>query len=112
MEHFPILQELTESDSAVFAVIGIIIASAVSYKLRKPKKCLYAALLCAAAYIICEITVNITQSYLAELIALFIGTASIGGAFGALISSAVLAVRSKKCEKNLHSEQRKRAGVR
>lgn len=96
MEHFPILQELTESDSAVFAVIGIIIASAVSYKLREPKKCLYAALLCAAAYIICEITVNITHSYLPELIALFIGTASIGGAFGAIITAAVLAVRRKK----------------
>ena len=95
MSHFPILQELFESDSVIFMVIGLILGRFIGMKLKSPRKNIIGAVICAVVYGLCEVLSTVCHSYLWELILLFVGTAAIGGCVALLISAVIEKVRCK-----------------
>lgn len=95
MSHFPILQEMLESDSVIFAVIGLILGRAVGMKLKSPKANLIGALISAVVYGICEALTHICSSYMLSFVLLGAGTVAIGATVALLISAVIEKVRSK-----------------
>lgn len=85
MKYLPILQELFESDTLIFLLIGIIIAVIVGLRLKNHKKCIMAVLISVVIYGICESVSNIHTNFMLELILLFIGTVAIGCCVGFII---------------------------
>lgn len=95
MSHFPILQEMLESNSVIFAVIGLILGRAVGMKLKSPKANLLGALISAAVYAVCEVLAQHPASYALGFALLGAGTVAIGAAVALLISAVIEKVRSK-----------------
>lgn len=85
MKYLPILQELSESDTLAFLIIGIVMALIIGPRFKSLKGCITAIIVSAAIYFICEILSNVHTDYLLELIMLFIGTTVIGCFIGFLI---------------------------
>lgn len=85
MRYLPILQELFESDSIIFMIIGVVIAVFVGLRLKNPKKNIKAIIISVNTYVICELASNIRTDFLIELILLFIGTVAIGCCLGFII---------------------------
>ena len=92
MNYLPILYALFSSDSWIFFLIGLIAALIIGFITKKANKCLVAAVVCFAAYIICEVLSNVIFNYLAEIILLFTGTALLGGFVGVLIRMLILKI--------------------
>ena len=92
MNYLPILYALFSSDSWIFFLIGLIAALIIGFITKKANKCLVAAVVCFAAYIICEVLSNVIFNYLAEIILLFTGTALLGGFVGILIRILILKI--------------------
>ena len=86
MKYLPILQELFESDTILFLIIGIVIAVIAGLWLKNRKKCVIGAVLSFALYLICELISNIHTNFLLEIVLLFVGTAAIGGCIGLLLN--------------------------
>ena len=94
MKYLPILGELFSSDSAIFMLIGLVIATIIGIKMKNTRKNIIGVAICLATYVICEIVSNIIgMNYLVEIIALFVGTIAIGGFIGFLIGLIVSKVR-------------------
>lgn len=85
MKYLPILQELFESDTIIFLIIGVAIAVTIGLRLNNQKKCMVGGVLSLAIYIICELASNIHTNFMLEIILLFIGTVAIGGFIGFII---------------------------
>ena len=96
MKYFPILQELFESDTIVFWIIGLVIAVFIGLRLNSKKQCLTAAVISIAVYAVCEAVSNIRSNYMTELILLFIGTVAIGCFIGFLLSLLINAIKTAK----------------
>lgn len=96
MKYLPILEELFSSNSIIFLPIGVIIAVAVGLMLKSYKKITVGMIVSIVVYALCEVFLNISESFLSEFIALFIGTIGIGGFIGFLIASVVLKIKKKK----------------
>ena len=86
MKYLPILQELFESDTIIFLIIGIVIALIAGLWLKNRKRCVIGAALSLALYVICELASNIHTNFLLEIVLLFAGTAAIGCFIGFLIN--------------------------
>lgn len=86
MKYLPILQELFESDTIIFMIIGIVIAVIIGLQLKQQKKYILAIIISIVTYAICELVSNIHTNFMLELILLFIGTVSIGCCIGFIIS--------------------------
>ena len=84
MKYLPILQELFESDTIIFLIIGIAISVIIGLRLRK-NKCLIGAAISIAIYAVCEFTSNIHTNFMLEFIQLFIGTFAIGCCIGFIL---------------------------
>ena len=83
MKYFPILQELFESDTIIFLLIGLAISIFTLAKLLSNRKKNVIALACSfGVYIICELFSIIHTNFMLELILLFFGTLSIGCMIG------------------------------
>lgn len=85
MRYLPVLQELFESDTVFFLLIGLAISLAVGARIKERRKrlvCIFAALI---LYGVCEGISNIRTGYLLELLSLFVGTAAIGAFLGNII---------------------------
>lgn len=95
MKYLPIFQELFESDSIIFLLIGFILALFVGIKMKNQRQIVISLLSCLALYVVCELVSNIRTNYMVELILLFVGTLAIGGIPGFLISMIVMRVRKK-----------------
>lgn len=95
MSHFPILQEMFESDSVYFMVIGLILGRIIGMKLKTPKRDLIAALISAAVYAVCEVLANHSISYMLAFVLLGVGTAAIGGCVALLLSALIEKIRHK-----------------
>lgn len=94
MRYLPILGELFSSDSAIFMLIGLVIATIIGIKMRSTRKNTIGVATCLATYIICEIISQVVgMNYLVEIIALFVGTIAIGGFIGFLIGLIASKVR-------------------
>lgn len=95
MRYLPILQELFESDSIFFALIGLILAVFIGIKINDFRKSVIGLISCFGLYAVCELISNIHTNYMLELILLFIGTVAIGGIIGFLISTIIIKVRKR-----------------
>lgn len=94
MRYLPILGELFSSDSAIFMLTGLVIATIIGIKMKNARKNIIGVAICLVTYVICEIVSNIIgMNYLVEIIALFVGTIAIGGFIGFLIGLIVYKVR-------------------
>lgn len=94
MRYLPILGELFSSDSAVFMLIGLVIATIIGIKMKNTRKNIIGAAICLITYAVCEIISQVVgMNYLLEFIALFVGTTAIGGFIGFLIGFIVSKVR-------------------
>ena len=82
MRYFPILQELFQSDSAIFLLVGFVFGTVMGLGLRAPGKRALGAGVSLFLYAVCEIVCNLRGSYLTELVALFVGTAALGSLLG------------------------------
>lgn len=95
MSRFPILQEMLESNSVIFAVIGLILGRAVGMKLKTPKRNLIGALISAVVYAVCEVLAQHPNSYAMGIALLGIGTVAVGATVALIISAVIEKVRSK-----------------
>ena len=97
MNHFPILQELFESDSVIFMVIGLVLGRFIGMKLKAPKKNIIGAVICGVIYGLCEVLTgrNVPASYMTGMILLFVGTVALGGCVGFIVSAVIEKVRCK-----------------
>lgn len=95
MKYFPIFQELFQSDSIIFMLIGLAVTVFIGIKLNEIKKIIICLVSSVALYAVCELISNIHTNYLFELILLFIGTVAIGGIIGFLISAIVVKIRKQ-----------------
>jgi uncharacterized membrane protein YczE len=96
MNHLPILQELLESDTLFFLIVGISIAVVMRMFLLNRKTELYALAVSAVVYAVCELLSNIHTNFMAEIILLFVGTVALGGCIGFLVSCFIGRVRRGK----------------
>lgn len=92
MKYLPIFQELFESDSIAFMLIGLILAVFIGIKMSNIRQTIISLILSFALYAVCEFVSNIHTNYMIELILLFVGTIAIGGIIGFLISTIVVKV--------------------
>lgn len=95
MKYFPIFQELFESDSVIFMLIGLILAVYIGAQMKSARKTVIGFILNFVLYVICEFASNIHTNFLIEIILIIVGTAAIGGTIGFLIS-AILAKLEKQ----------------
>ena len=94
MKYLPILGELFSSDSAIFMLIGLVIATIIGIKMKNTRKNIIGVAICLITYAVCEIVSNIIgMNYLVEIIALIVGTIAIGGFIGFIIGLIVSKVR-------------------
>lgn len=87
MKYLPIFQELFESDSIVFMLIGLILAVFIGVKMNNTKQTIISLVSSFVLYAVCELVSNIHTNYMIELILIFVGTIAIGGIMGFLIST-------------------------
>ncbi len=95
MKYFPIFQELFESDSIIFMLIGLVLAVCIGIKMNDTKKNIISLISIFALYVVCELVSNIYTNYMTVLILLFVGTIAIGGIIGFLISTIVVKIRKR-----------------
>lgn len=96
MKYLPIFQELFESDSIIFLLIGLILAVLIGIKMNDIKKILVGLVLSFALYAVCELASNIHTNFMIELILLFAGTIAIGAIIGFLTGIIIVKVRKQK----------------
>ncbi len=93
MRYLPIMGELLSSDSIIFMLIGLVVATMIGINMKSTKKNIVGLGISFAIYVISEIISNIRSSYLLEIILLFVGTLAIGGIIGFLIGLIVSKIR-------------------
>lgn len=86
MKYFPILQELFESDTVIFLIIGLIVSILMVLKFKSRKKLMAGIVIALLVYAVCEIFSNLRSNYMTELMLLFLGTAAIGCFIGFFVS--------------------------
>ena len=85
MEPFTILQELWESDSVIFALMGCAAAIWIGSLRKQSGRHLLGAIISAALYAVCEILSGLHTSYLPAILLLFVGTTALGSCIGCLL---------------------------
>lgn len=86
MKYFPISQELFESDTVIFLIIGLVISILAGLCLKSRKKLIVSSVIALSVYAFCEIFSNLRSNYMTELMLLFLGTAAIGCFIGFFVS--------------------------
>jgi uncharacterized membrane protein YczE len=92
----PILQELFESDTLLFLIVGISIAVVMRIFLLNRKTVIYALAVSVVVYAVCELLSNVPTNFLVELILLFVGTVALGSTIGFLVSCFIGRARRGK----------------
>lgn len=96
MKYLPIMDELFASDSIIFLLIGLVVSAIIGIILKSDKKLIVGIISSIFVYALCELISNIPSTFLFEIIALFIGTISIGSFLGFLIALIVSKIKKKK----------------
>ena len=94
MRYLPILGELFSSNSIIFMLIGLVMATTIGIKMKNTRKNTTGIAICLVTYGVCEIASQIGVNYLRGIIALLIGTIAIGGFIGFLVGLIVSMVRT------------------
>ncbi len=95
MKYLPIFQELFESDSIVFMLIGLILAVFIGIKMNDTRQIIISVISRFALYVGCELISNIHKNFMFEIILLFVGTIALGGMIGFSVSTIVMKVRKQ-----------------
>ena len=95
MKYLPIFQELFESDSIIFMLIGLVLSLFIGIKINDMKKIMISLFSSFVLYAVCELASNIRTNFMIEIILLFVGTIAIGGIIGFLASIIVVKVRKQ-----------------
>lgn len=96
MKYLPILQELFESDTIVFLIIGIVIALVIGLRLKNHKKYIPGITISVFIYAICELVSNVHTNFMLELILLFVGTVAIGCCIGLIVCLLIKLIQNQK----------------
>jgi hypothetical protein len=96
MKYIPILQELFESDTVIFLIVGIVIAVIMGLFLKKQKYLKVALITSVVVYAICELLSNIHTNFMLEIILVFVGTVALGCCIGFLVSILIGMLRREK----------------
>jgi hypothetical protein len=96
MKYIPILQELFESDTVIFLIVGIVIAVIMGLFLKKQKNLKVALITSVVVYAICELLSNIHTNFMLEIILVFVGTVALGCCIGFLVSILIGMLRRGK----------------
>jgi hypothetical protein len=86
MKYLSILQELFNSDTVIFLIVGIVIAVIIGLYLKKQKNLMLALITSVVIYAICELIENIHTNFLIEIIFVFVGTVALGCFIGFWVS--------------------------
>ena len=89
MKYLPIFNELLESNTIIFLILGLAIATIIGIKMSNHKKCIIGATAMITTYLLCELISNFQTNYLITIILLFLGTIAMGGCIGFIISIAI-----------------------
>lgn len=95
MKYLPIFQELFESDSVAFLLLGLIVAVFIGIKMNDTRQTMISLASSIGLYVACELISNVHTNYMIEMILLFVGTIALGGIIGFLISTIVARVRKQ-----------------
>lgn len=93
MRYLPILQELFESDTVMFFLAGLV--AALLLTLGRKKRGFTGSWVCLLVYAACEVLCNVHTNYLIEILALMVGTLTLGGAAGCLAGAGLERLRRK-----------------
>lgn len=104
MKYFPILQELFESDTVIFLIIGLVISILAGLCLKSRKKLIVSSVIALSVYAFCEILSNLRSNYMSELILLFFGTAAIGCFIGFFVCSLFIPGGKGNFRKDINDE--------
>ena len=63
MKYLPVFQELFESDSIIFMLIGLVLALSIGIKLHDIKKIIISLVSSVVLYAVCELISNIHTNY-------------------------------------------------
>jgi uncharacterized membrane protein YraQ (UPF0718 family) len=96
MKYMPILQELFESDTVIFLIVGIVIAAIMELFIKKQKYLKVALITSVVVYAICELISNIHTNFMLEIILVFVGTVALGCCIGFLVSILIGMLRRGK----------------
>jgi FtsH-binding integral membrane protein len=96
MKYIPILQELFESDTVIFLIVGIIIAVIMGLFLKKQKNLKVALITFVVVYAICELLSNMHTNFMLEIILVFVGTVALGCCIVFLVSLLIGMLRRGK----------------
>jgi ABC-type transport system involved in cytochrome c biogenesis permease component len=96
MKYIPILQELFESDTVIFLIVGIVIAVIMVLFLKKQKNLKFAFITSVVVYAICELLSNMHTNFMLEIILVFVGTVALGCCIGFLVSILIGMLRRGK----------------
>lgn len=96
MKYLPILDELFNSNSFIFLVIGLIVTIIIGLRMNNKKKVALLGIVALISYIICEWSCsNIHTSYMGAFVLLFIGTTILGSFVGCLSSLMLISLIKK-----------------
>jgi uncharacterized membrane protein YraQ (UPF0718 family) len=96
MKYIPILQELFESDTVIFLIVGIFIAAIMGLFIKKQKNLKVALITSVVVYAICELLSNIHTNFMIEIILVFVGTVALGCCIVFLVSILIGMLRRGK----------------
>ncbi len=86
MRYFPILQELFESDTVFFLIIGMMIALTIGLWSNNSRRCAKGIIGGVVLYLLCELASNFHMNFMLEIILLFVGTMAMGAGIGFVLS--------------------------
>jgi hypothetical protein len=95
MKYLSIFQELFNSDTVIFLIVGIVIAVIIGLALKKQKNLMFALIASVVIYAICELIENIHTNFMIEIILVFVGTVALGCFIGFLISLLIQKVNER-----------------
>lgn len=96
MRYLPILQELFESDTVWFFLVGAAICTAFLLRHLSLGICGRGLGVSAAVYALCELIADAPGSYAAEFVALIVGTAALGASAAGLALFILCLIRKKR----------------
>lgn len=85
MNNLSILQELFESDTVIFMIIGMVIAIMIGLQMKRQRMHVFAIIISIVVYAFCEFVSNLYANFSLAFILLLIGTISIGCCIGFVI---------------------------
>lgn len=93
MNYLPILQELSESDTIIILLIGLVVSLLLGFRTSDNKKIMVWMIASIIVYAVCEAVSNIRTNFLLEIILVLLGTVAIGSFIGAVVRLIIVKIK-------------------